>query len=148
MNVKVFQTNANGKIEFSRNELEKLLNEVYNDGYNAGEKHMRETYWTWSPNTWTTTINTQSLPTTYTNETSNLTTVIDNLKATNTDKVTTNDAADCTKTIKVNPSTWESVTASANELESIINHFFGEKKETSIHRNDAYGDLAKELSSL
>ena len=88
MNVKVFQTNANGKIEFSRNDLEKLLNEVYNDGYNAGEKHMRETYWTWSPSTLNDTISTPSLPITYTIETSTSTAPIDSLKAT---KITTTD---------------------------------------------------------
>lgn len=32
--VKVFTTNANGKIEFTKEELEILLNEVWNDCYN------------------------------------------------------------------------------------------------------------------
>ena len=36
MMVKVFQSNANGKIEFTRAELEKLLNEVYKKGYDNG----------------------------------------------------------------------------------------------------------------
>lgn len=31
--VKVFTTNENGKIEFTKEELEALLNEVWNDGY-------------------------------------------------------------------------------------------------------------------
>ena len=47
MSVKVFQTNKSGKIEFTRCELEKLLNEIYNEGYRDGE----DTRWTWtSPN--------------------------------------------------------------------------------------------------
>lgn len=47
MSVKVFQTNKAGKIEFTRCELEKLLNEIYNEGYRDGEG----TRWTWtSPN--------------------------------------------------------------------------------------------------
>lgn len=152
MNVKVFQTNANGKIEFSRNELEKLLNEVYNDGYDAGEKHMRETYWTWSPSL-TGTISTQSLPITYANETS--TTAIGNLKAINADKTTTNGAADCAKTIEAKPSTWETVTASAvasaNELDSIINQFLTGAKEGKIftpNRSDVFSALDKELKNL
>ena len=37
MMVKVFETNINGKIEFTRAELEKLLNEVYNTGYREGQ---------------------------------------------------------------------------------------------------------------
>ena len=43
MIVKVFQTNKNGKIEFTKEELETLLNEVYWDGYRAN-----------STSTWTT----------------------------------------------------------------------------------------------
>ena len=41
MMVKVFQTNRNGKIEFTKEELETLLNEVYWDGYRANST------WTW-----------------------------------------------------------------------------------------------------
>ena len=37
MMVKVFESNYNGKIEFTRAELEKLLNEVYTEGYNEGK---------------------------------------------------------------------------------------------------------------
>lgn len=44
MKVKVFQSNHNGKIEFTRAELEKLLNEVYTDGYNEG----KSSHWTWT----------------------------------------------------------------------------------------------------
>ena len=47
--VKVFTTNKEGKIEFTKDELETLLNEVWNDGYN---KH--GSYWWQSPTiTWT-----------------------------------------------------------------------------------------------
>ena len=48
MSVKVFQTNKAGKIEFTRCELEKLLNETYNEGYRDGENHAKNSYWTWS----------------------------------------------------------------------------------------------------
>ena len=41
MIVKVFQKNKNGKIEFTKEELETLLNEVYWDGYRANSA------WTW-----------------------------------------------------------------------------------------------------
>lgn len=33
--VKVFTTNSDGKIEFTKDELEKLLNEVWRDGHNS-----------------------------------------------------------------------------------------------------------------
>ena len=45
MKVKVFECNHNGKIEFTRAELEKLLNEVYNDGYREGKDSHS---WTWT----------------------------------------------------------------------------------------------------
>lgn len=48
MKVKIFQPNHNGKIEFTRVELEKLLNEVYNDGYHEGEAAGRSQAWTWT----------------------------------------------------------------------------------------------------
>jgi len=48
MKVKVFQPNHYGKIEFTRAELEKLLNEVYSDGYREGESDVRSRTWTWT----------------------------------------------------------------------------------------------------
>lgn len=44
--VKVFTTNSNGKIEFTKEELEKLLNEVWQDGYDSN----KSIWWT-SPTT-------------------------------------------------------------------------------------------------
>ena len=48
MIVKVFQTNEKGKIEFTRCELEKLLNEVYQNGYTDGENDMRKQSYVWT----------------------------------------------------------------------------------------------------
>ena len=48
MKVKVFQTNSQGKIEFTRADLEKLLNEVYTEGYKDGEANGRSQNWTWT----------------------------------------------------------------------------------------------------
>jgi len=58
--VKVFTTNSNGKIEFTKEELENLLNEVWQDGYQSNKS-----YWWTSP-----TITTPHLPTNiiYSNE--------------------------------------------------------------------------------
>lgn len=77
MSVKVFQTNKAGKIEFTRCELEKLLNETYNEGYRDGENHAKSSDWTWtSPS-----ISTHTYPTiTYCNSTD----PIDNLIMGNT----------------------------------------------------------------
>lgn len=48
MSVKIFKTNKAGKIEFTRCELEKLLNETYREGYTDGENHAKSNYWTWT----------------------------------------------------------------------------------------------------
>lgn len=48
MIVKVFQTNEKGKIEFTRCELEKLLNEIYQNGYTDGENDMRKQSYVWT----------------------------------------------------------------------------------------------------
>lgn len=42
--VKVFTTNSDGNIEFTKDELEKLLNEVWQDGYDS-----HKSYWWTSP---------------------------------------------------------------------------------------------------
>ena len=55
MSIKVFQTNKAGKIEFTRCELEKLLNETYKEGYADGEAHAKKDYWTWTSPTLTST---------------------------------------------------------------------------------------------
>lgn len=36
--VKVFAFNKNGKLEFTKEELEKILNEAWNDGYNTANR--------------------------------------------------------------------------------------------------------------
>lgn len=46
--IKVFNLNKEGRIEFTKEELEKLLNETYEDGYYEGKSH---TY-TWTPVTY------------------------------------------------------------------------------------------------
>lgn len=48
MSIKIFQTNKAGKIEFTRCELEKMLNDTYNEGYRDGENHVKNSYWTWT----------------------------------------------------------------------------------------------------
>ena len=64
--VKVFTTNKNGKIEFTKQELEKLLNEIWNNGYSDGY-NANKSYWWSSPTITTpyyTTTSTCTAPTT------------------------------------------------------------------------------------
>ena len=91
MMVKVFQSNANGKIEFTRAELEKLLNEVYKKGYDTGVCDTKQNYWTWtSPSISTTNWRTPSV--TYATNTS---TPIDSLRCDNACKVETSEPGKC-----------------------------------------------------
>ena len=101
MMVKVFQSNANGKIEFTRAELEKLLNEVYKKGYNTGVSDTKQNYWTWtSPYVNTTaTNNLRASEITYTTGTTG-TTAIDNLRCDNATKVSTIGTIDTVDTAK------------------------------------------------
>lgn len=64
MKTKIFTKNENGKIEFTENELKKLLDEIYNEGYNDGKSRSyiyttptRTTPW-WQYGTWCTTDST------------------------------------------------------------------------------------------
>ena len=85
MQVKVFQTNHNGKIEFTRAELEKLLNEIYDGGFRDGAAAQKEkSNWTWtSPYAYNDSITL--------NATNGATKPIDNLTCSYKQDMTTND---------------------------------------------------------
>jgi hypothetical protein len=142
MKVKVFQSNHNGKIEFTRAELEKLLNEVYTDGYNEG----KSSHWTWtSP---------------YVNGCNGitLTNAIDT--KTETDKTASNYNADKISTlnatlnstqavdreIKNNPS--YTVKVNGTDISKLVNDIFGARASNNVPENvvDAFDKLAKELN--
>jgi hypothetical protein len=142
MKVKVFQSNHNGKIEFTRAELEKLLNEVYTDGYNEG----KSSHWTWtSP---------------YLNSCDGitLTNAIDTKIATdkttsnyNTDKIPTlnatlNSTHAVDNEIKNNPS--YTVKVNGTDISKLVNDIFGARASNSVPENvvDAFDKLAKELN--
>ena len=57
MIVKTFTKNENNKIEFTGEELKKLLDEVYKDGYKDGKECNNYSYYTyctpkWTPEPW------------------------------------------------------------------------------------------------
>ena len=62
MIVKVFQTNKNGKIEFTKKELETLLNEIYWDGYNSAHNTWTYTTPKWTPAYTVTTLENSAIP--------------------------------------------------------------------------------------
>lgn len=48
MKIKVFCPNTNGKLEFTKEELEKILNDAYNDGYRDGTYYYSRPSWTYT----------------------------------------------------------------------------------------------------
>ena len=86
MKTKIFTKNENGKIEFTENELKKLLDEIYNEGYYDGKSrsYIYTTPYTskpwWQYGTWctadSTTASTTATTTTATSGTSNSTLTI------------------------------------------------------------------------
>ena len=177
MMVKVFQSNANGKIEFTRAELEKLLNEVYKKGYDNGASDTKQNYWTWtSPYISTTNLRTPEI--TYATNTS---TSIDNLKCNNASKVATLEPTKCevdgleakrdsSYTISASSIAPSSITVQLNDvgeiptnvklaksIDDIVNALFNSNPKAvktgtiSSERSDSstpYDRLARELSSL
>lgn len=175
MMVKVFQSNANGKVEFTRAELEKLLNEVYKKGYDNGASDTKQNYWTWtSPY-----ISTTNLPkVTYTTNTS---TSIDNLRCDNASKTEKLEPTQCkvdaieakkdnSYTISASSIAPNSITVQlsdvgeiptnvnlAKSIDDIVNALFNSNPKAvktgtiSGEHSDTstpYDRLAKELSSL
>ena len=135
MIVKVFQSNANGKIEFTRAELEKLLNEVYKKGYDIGVYDTKQNYWTWtSPS-----VSIRTPSTTYATNTS---TSIDNLRC---DNVHLKDVGE--KSINVNL---------AKSIDDIVNALFNSNPNSSknlapngcVEASTPHAKLAKELRGL
>lgn len=151
MKVKVFQTNPNGKIEFTRAELEKLLNEVYDGGFRDGEAAQREkSNWTWTPpytytqnlgDSITTTASSTNIPLTINDKTE----AVDNLKCvcdtSAQDKATSDNTRNVT--VKLNGMDISNFDkeAALKQLDSILNSF-GIRNQA----NDVFSNLAKELN--
>lgn len=171
MIVKVFQTNEKGKIEFTRCELEKLLNEVYQNGYTDGENDMRKQNYVWtSPYITTTTLLDNSLS----NITANSDTApIDNF--TYEIKNPNNVIVDCTSANneptelkevkekqKTGPSATKALENKFDNLMKVIDELLGSEFDTEVSyghpnlnspnrtgvSNDPFTSLAKELSDL
>lgn len=138
MKVKVFQSNHNGKIEFTRAELEKLLNEVYTDGYNEG----KSSHWTWTS------------PFASSCDSITLTNAIDTKTVTdktvpnyNADKISTSNTTQAVdKEIKNNPSC--TVKVNGTDISKLVNDIFGARASNNVPENvvDAFDKLAKELN--
>ena len=151
MKVKVFQPNSHGKIEFTRAELEKLLNEVYDGGFRDGEAAQREkSSWTWTPpyiynnDFGTTTTSSTNIPLTINSST---TQPIDKLTCTY-DSATSNNNTSIAKnaTVDVAPI---SITLGNMDREAARKHIsdtVAALRRAQAAPGDVFTNLAKELN--
>lgn len=151
MKVKVFQTNPNGKIEFTRAELEKLLNEVYSDGYRGGESDARSRTWTWTSPYLTNTPYYGTISACSTNADKSIDSLTcKNVNTNNTVKSTVDDSvATCasvpsTYTIKLDKCDSETISTAVNEIVSNVHKSIC--NQATRKDNDPFTILAKELN--
>lgn len=138
MKVKVFQPNHNGKIEFTRAELERLLNEIYNDGYREGEAAGQKHSWTWtSPYITNHTYSATASDTTNDNRIDKLTCSCDSAK----DKGITEIVPTFAETKNVPSYTVSIGREDVDKLTQTINSLIAGSKP-----NDVFTNLAKELN--
>lgn len=129
MIVKVFESNKDGKIEFSKVDLEKLLNEIYKNGYNAGYAEGSSKSFTWTSPYLSTTSN----PTiTVTNTTT--TKAIDDLKCALAD-YKSGAAFSCSEAATI-----------SKAFDDIIKNNMTPKTEIDSKPRDVFEGLAKELN--
>lgn len=152
MKVKVFQPNHHGKIEFTRAELEKLLNEVYSDGYREGESDAHSRTWIWtSPYLTSTpyygTISTCSTDTDTDKSVDSLT--CKSVNTNNTAKpavdnsITTCPSMPSTYTVKLGKCDSEAISKAVNEI--VSNTHKSIQIKATRKDNDPIASLAKEL---
>jgi hypothetical protein len=152
MKVKVFQPNSHGKIEFTRAELEKLLNEVYDGGFRDGEAAQREkSTWTWtSPYIYnndlgiTTTTSATSVPLTIN---SSATQPIDKLACTNNSATNKNDTSVAkNSTADVTPISVSVNSTDHKAIEKHITQMLESISRAQAAPGDVFTNLAKELN--
>lgn len=164
MSIRVFNTNSFGKIEFDRTSLEKLLNEIYEEGYRAGEKHAKDNYWTWCPSiTYTNTpayrtlndFNTNSSITTSDSTSTNTNASTMSTNTTNDTKITSNSINNTVEDTKQNSKTETVCYVNGKEVDlSTFNKSLKEANEAfnkaanNLFHSDRYNALAKEIKNL
>ena len=155
MKVKVFQPNSHGKIEFTRAELEQLLNVVYDGGFRDGEIAQREkSTWTWtSPYVYsgelgTTTTSRTNMPLTIN---SSATQPIDELTCTYANTTNKNDTS-IVKGVSINDANPFAITMkipendikkAAEQLTKLVTNQNGLASRDVV---DVFSNLAKELN--
>ena len=150
MKVKVFQTNPKGKIEFTHAELEKLLNEVYSDGYREGESDARSHTWTWTSPYLTNTPYYGTITACNTDADKSIDSltcksVITNntIKPTADNSVSTRASGPFTYTIDLGKCDSEAISKVANEIVSKAHESI--RNQATRKDNDPIANLAKEL---
>jgi hypothetical protein len=151
MKVKVFQPNSHGKIEFTRAELEKLLNEVYDGGFRDGEAAQREkSNWTWTPpyvysnDLGITTTSGNNTPLTIN---ASATQPIDKLTCTHDSATNKNDTSIAkNSTVDVAPISVSVNSIDRKAIEEHISHMLESISRAQAAPGDVFTSLAKELN--
>lgn len=158
MEIKVFKTNNNGRIEFTQTELENLLNEIYKSGYAkgyaTGEAEGRKNNFTWVSPYLTNApyYSTISTCDTKTDKSINdLTCTNTSVKSTVNDSIATSAATSAAKSSK--PSTYtidmgkcdfETLSKAVNEI--VFNAHKPVWDQATREDNDPIANLTKELN--
>ena len=146
MNIRVFATNNLGKIEFDRTSLEKVLNEIYEEGYRAGEKHAKDSYWTWCPTITSSTTNATTPSITYLNNCATAAGTTDATIDTLEVKVPTTNTSFSINGEKVDLSTFSKSFAEANDaFNKAVNSI---ARSTRYNNTNVENILAKEIRGM
>ena len=162
MSIRVFNTNSFGKIEFDRTSLEKLLNEIYEEGYRAGEKHAKDNYWTWCPSITNANYNAPAYRTLNDFNTNSSVTTSDSTNAStmstntaNDTKITSNSINNTIEDIKQKSKAETVCYVNGKEVDlSTFNESLKEANEAfnkaanNLFHSDRYNALAKEIKNL
>lgn len=132
MQVKVFKFDKNGRVSFTQEELEKLLNEVYNGGYWDGQRSNK--YWTWTSPYYTWSNATINGASTLTAKDSNTTVNSPNITWT-----TTTNSSDNTVTATMNTST--------NDVRINNDVSYSANMDDSVNIQNLFHELAQELKN-
>lgn len=144
MKVKVFQPNSYGKIEFTRAELERLLNEVYDGGFRDGEAAQREkSTWAWTSPYGCSDNIILTNSTNRTNTIDNHTQPIDKLTCTYDSATNKND----TSVVKNSTTDVAPISVSVNSTDcKTIEKHISQMLESIGRTGDVFTNLAKELN--
>lgn len=147
MKVKVFQTNHNGKIELTPAELEKLLNETFEEGYREGYREPRfndsfGNFKKWPKDGFNPYCQELTITPTEKSISQSVNETVSTSTTVGSDSNTGTTAAPLTCSVKVSNADMQTLAKTIEEIISEANKAVGFSKPS----NDVFANLAKELN--